>query len=188
MSIVTRISHGRLVIRPLEIRDADDLYLYRSNASINCFQGWIPTCIEEVNDFILYRISPEINVPDTWFQFAIVLEKSGELIGDMGLHFLDSHTEAVEVGITIAEEYQRKGYATEALSAIFPILFYTLDKKLVLAEIDAQNVNSIRLFKGLGFLPVVSELRRLVLREEFPDDLVFSLSKSDWQSQISLFS
>jgi len=181
MSIVTRISHGRLVIRPLEIRDADDLYLYRSNASINCFQGWIPTCIEEVNDFILYRISPEINVPDTWFQLVILTKDTGKLIGDIGIHFLKSEPAQVELGVTLALDFQGQGFATEALSGIISYLFGELNKQRILASIDPNNESSIKLFERLGFRKLEFSVDSDVALPEWPDDLVFAIERDQWR-------
>jgi len=186
MEIDPRVSCGRLILRPLEIHDAEAVYRYRSNASVNRFQGWIPSSINDVKEFITHRISPEINVPETWFQMAIVDQKSEEFIGDIGIHFLKSNPEIVELGITIDLHHQRKGFAREALSALFPVLFIRLGKKQVLAEIDWQNIGSIGLFNCLGFISVEPSLKALVIREDYPDDLVLGLSREDWELRRSL--
>jgi RimJ/RimL family protein N-acetyltransferase len=83
------IQTPRLLIRPVLLDDCDALYTYRSDSETNQFLSLIPQDVEDIRQFIL-RSSPEINIPNTWFQLAIVLKESGTVIGDVGIHFLGS--------------------------------------------------------------------------------------------------
>jgi len=50
--------------------------------------------------------------------------KDGQLIGDIGVRFLDDSQ--VELGYTLSPEYQGKGYAAEAVNAVIDYLFTVL--------------------------------------------------------------
>lgn len=63
------------------------------------------------------------NQPRTWFQYAIALPESNQLIGDCAIHTLDSELRIVEIGFTLAPEFQGKGYIHEALSTFHTKLF-----------------------------------------------------------------
>ena len=54
---------------------------------------------------------------NTWFQFVLIEKASGRLIGDIGIHFLetDAENKQVEIGYTLDKNYRGKGYASEAL-------------------------------------------------------------------------
>jgi RimJ/RimL family protein N-acetyltransferase len=119
---VVELTTARLLLRPLQTGDAEDLYNYRSDRNINRYQGWIPESLEEAERFIMERVSPVINVNGTWFQFAVVLKATGKIIGDIGLHFFDNENRQVELGCTLAGYYQGKGYAAEALSQVISYL------------------------------------------------------------------
>lgn len=49
------------------------------------------------------------NQPGTWFQYAIALPESNQLIGDCAIHTLASEPRNVEIGFTLPPEYQGMG-------------------------------------------------------------------------------
>ena len=48
------------------------------------------------------------DVPGTWFQVAIELAETGELIGDCGLHTLEDPAGQSEIGFTLAASTRAK--------------------------------------------------------------------------------
>jgi RimJ/RimL family protein N-acetyltransferase len=183
MSFDIQIKSDRLIIRPVRLLDSAEIFRYRSNSVVNQFQGWIPLDIRDVQDFILTKVSSEINIPDTWVQLVIITKDTKELIGDIGIHFLKSTPSIVEAGITLDEFHHGKGYATEALKETIHFIFHDLNKEMILAEIDPQNRKSILLFSRLGFFEIESDVKDLILRPDYPDDLVYSLSRADWETR-----
>ena len=175
-----QINSDRLLLRPIQMEDADSIFLYRSNAEVNQYQGWIPKTISDVHDFIAQKVSPEINRPGTWFQFAIIKKDDNELIGDIGVHFLDSDDLQVELGCTLNQKYHGKGYAFEALTAIINYLFDELGKHRIIASIDSRNQASIRLIERLGFRKKGLVKENSELNGEWVDDLVYALLKEEW--------
>jgi RimJ/RimL family protein N-acetyltransferase len=114
---------------------------------------------------------------------VILNQTNQEIIGDLGIHFLKSDELIVEIGITLDEIHHGNGFATEALTETFHFIFRDLNKKVILSEIDPQNTKSIRLFNRLGFLEAESQLKDLILRPDYPDDLIYSLSREDWETR-----
>jgi len=165
------------------MEDADSIFLYRSNAEVNQYQGWIPKTISDVHDFITNKVAPEINQPGTWFQFAIIKKDDNELIGDIGVHFLDSDDLQVELGCTLNQRYQGKGYATEALKSIINYLFDELGKRRIVVSIDARNQSSIRLIERLGFHKKGLIKESSEQNSEWTDDLVYAMLKDEWLSK-----
>jgi RimJ/RimL family protein N-acetyltransferase len=159
------LNSGRLTLRPITLSDSRDIFHYRSDSKTNKYQGWIPKSIDDVNDFIKNRVSPIIDIHGTWFQLVITLKPGGKIIGDIGLHFIDKENKQVEIGCTLNKDYHGKGYATEAISKVLDYLFNTLHKHRIIASIDPQNKDSIRLFKRLNF--------HLVNKR--PDDVIYEI-------------
>lgn len=145
------ITTERLIIRELNLSDAEALYSYRSDKLINQYQGWIPDCPQDAEIFIKTKITRQINIPGTWFQFAIVLQENLRMIGDLGIHFLEDSNAKVEIGYTIDKDFHNKGYAFEAVSAIIEFIFTKLNKTTIQAVTDPNNSNSIKLLIKLGF-------------------------------------
>ena len=171
----------RLILRPINIIDANLIYAYRSNAIVNRYQGWIPKTMEDVHDFINNRVSPDFNVTGTWFQFVIIKKDNRELIGDIGVHFFDPDGCDVELGCTLNQLQQGHGYASESLIEIIKYLFSELKKNRITASIDPRNEKSIQLFERLGFRKEAHFKKSYFINNEWVDDLLYSIVKNDWE-------
>ncbi len=175
-----RLISSRLLLRPIHLADASGVFQYRSNHLVNRYQGWIPETIADVNDFIVNRVSPVINEPGTWFQFVIIIQDTGELVGDIGVHVSAENNFQVELGITLNEVFQGNGYATEALREIISYLFNQLGKRRIIASIDPRNLRSVSLFERLGFRREAHFRESLFINGEWVDDLVYAMLKDEW--------
>lgn len=177
------LTTDRLTLRPIRLQDAPAVFSYRSDAVINRYQGWIPVDLGDVISFIQNRVSPEFDVPDTWFQFVIILKENNEVIGDLGIHFHAEQFDEVELGITLNAFHQQKGFAAEALQRIIQFLFSDCAKQKITASIDPRNAASIRLFERLGFSLKVHIRNSAFINNEWVDDLIYEFAKEDLSEQ-----
>ena len=111
-----RIETERLLIRTLSMEDKEAFYKYRSMPEVYKYQSMRPGSINEVEEFISKNSDARLNEPDTWMQLAVCLME-GQMIGDIGIHFIDDKYQ-IEIGYTLSPEYQGRGYASEAANAI----------------------------------------------------------------------
>ena len=164
MEIVT----ARLRIDALQPEDATALFACRADPEVSRYQGWKPASVAEAARFIeaQQRIVPD--TPGTWWQRAIRLRDSGELIGDLGLHFLDDAS--VELGISLAPAHQRRGYAREAVELMLDFVFGGLHKQRMVALVDPRNAACIRLLESVG-------MRRADVQA---DTVVFAMRADEW--------
>jgi len=172
------IKTRRLHLRPVWIEDTDAVFRYRSDSDTNKYQGWIPKTAGEVKTFI-GKVSPEINIPGTWFQFVILHNESNTVIGDIGIHFSDTDNNQVEIGCTLEKSFQGKGYATEALKQVVAFLFNDLKKDKIVASIDPRNIKSINLVEKTGFKKEALFEKSLLINGELVDDLIYSILKTN---------
>jgi RimJ/RimL family protein N-acetyltransferase len=170
----------RLFLRPLKSADAETILHYRSDPIANQYQGWIPKTIDDVHAFIKDRVSPTIDLVGTWYQFVIIKKESDELIGDIGIHFLDADKKQVELGYTLDKNHQGKGYATEALAAIINCLFNELNKCQIETAIDPKNIKSIELVERLGFRKEAHRNENILPNGAWGGDLVYEILKEEW--------
>jgi RimJ/RimL family protein N-acetyltransferase len=173
---------GRLYIRPVCIEDKDSMFRYRSDADTNKYLSLIPQSVEDIAAFIS-KTSFDINVPDTWFQFVIIEQASNKLIGDVGIHFLDTDSEnrQVEIGYTLDKDFRGKGYATEALKTIIDYLINSLNKHRIVASIDPVNTASIKLIERLGFRKEGHFVESIFFHGKWVDDLVYGVLAKEWK-------
>lgn len=171
---------SRLIIDTLQADDAAALFAYRSDPQVARYQGWQPAALEQAVAFIAAQAQLRPPTPDSWMQRAIRLRESGELIGDLGLHFPADLDAAVEFGISLTPAHQRCGYAFEAVQAVLDWVFTTLGRHRVCASVDPRNQPSIALLRALGMRQEAHFRESLKFRGEWVDDMVFGLLAREW--------
>lgn len=174
-----QLNTKRLVLRPLTINDKHAFLAYRSDAQTNKYQGWIPKTLNDVETFF-GKLSAEFNVPNTWFQLAVVEKNSNELIGDIGIHFIDE--QQVELGYTIAKQHQGLGFATEAAIVVIDYLFCELKKHRITASVDLENIASFAVLEKLGFRKEAHFRESLLLNNKWVDDVIYALLAREWKN------
>ena len=171
----------RLRLSPLVASDAPAMYAYRSHPDVRRYQSFDPGSLGDVEAFIAGLQSVAFDTAGTWFQFAIRLEESGQLIGDVGTHFIAGDPRQVEIGITISPAHQRLGYGTEAISGVLGHLLGPLQKHRVFASVNPGNEAIIALLKRAGMRQEAHFRESLWFRGEWTDDVVFAILASEWK-------
>lgn len=179
MNTQLELTTERLKIRRICEDDAEAVFKYRSDAVTNEYQGWLPKTINDVYDFVK-RVPADINIPGTWFQVVIIISETDEVVGDIGIHFLDTDSRQVEIGYTLAKKHHGKGYATEGVKRTVDFLFNELDKHRVTASIDPGNHSSIKLMERLGFRKEAHFKESLFIKGKWVDDVVYAILKKEW--------
>ena len=143
-----RIETKRLILRPITIDDADDIFEYSRTANVGPNAGWKPheNRAETLEIMKLLFLDKE-NV------FGIVLQDTGRLIGSLGL-IDDPKRENDNVrmlGYAIGEAYWGHGFMTEAVKALTGYGFAALRLDLISAYCYPQNARSRRVLVKCGF-------------------------------------
>jgi len=175
-----RLQTDRLVIKPLQFKDAEILFQYRSDARVFKYQAWRPINRAEAEAFIQKFTHGNFGAAHTWYQLGLFLQQTSELIGDIGLHFLEKSSQGVEIGFTINPAFQRQGFAHEAAREILSFLFKTMKKHRVTASVDPRNTASMRLLEKLGLRKEAHFHQSLWCRGEWVDDVIYAILCHDW--------
>jgi RimJ/RimL family protein N-acetyltransferase len=180
---VPRIETERLVLDRLTLRDSEGMFAYRSHPLATRFQLWRPVRVEEVREKIREFEQTVFGSMDSWYQLGVFLQKSGELIGDLGMHFLAPDNRQAEIGFTIAPVHQRRGYGTEAASAAVAHLFGSLGKHRVTASVLPENAASRALLERIG-MRMEGHFRQSVwVAGHWEDEVVYAVLSSEWRSK-----
>lgn len=138
----------RLILRPWDVNDAEELYLYAKDPRVGPAAGWRPhTDVENSRQIIRDVLSgPEI--------YAIVLKETGLPIGSAGLHHNDlaAKDDEAELGYWIGVPYWGSGIAAEASEEILRHAFADLGLQRVWCGYYDGNVRSRRVQEKLGFI------------------------------------
>lgn len=135
------IDTERLILRTFEENDYDDLYEFLSQRKDDIYEAYPDITYENGKKHLKYRLGSEEF-------FAIVLKENGKIIGNV--YFGNRDFEAKEVGYIINKNYQRLGYASEAIRAIIDNGFKNQVHRIY-AECDPNNICSWKLLEHLNF-------------------------------------
>ncbi len=178
----TEIVSQRVVLRRFRLDDLAALVSYRSVPEVARFQGWeAPYSAAEGEDMIRLMMSRHPDTPGEWFQFAVALRSSGDLIGECGAKTLAEDPQQADVGYTIAPAHQGRGYATEATRALLGYLFGARGKHRVIAYCDPRNAASERVMQRLGMRREGHMIASTWAKGEWTDDLVYALLDREWR-------
>ena len=134
------IQTKRLRLRPFREEDYDDLYEFLSQLKDDEFEGYPGITYENGRKHLQDRL-------DSTEYYAVELMASGKVIGNA--YCGDREYNAKEVGFIIHRLYRRKGYGTEALSAVIRRAFHEGVHR-VYAMCDPRNVPSWKLLERVG--------------------------------------
>lgn len=168
----------RLLMRKLETNDIKDFYKYRSLPEVYKFQSFIPKDTKDVEAFF-ERLSEFPNIPNTWFQLAVCIKGENQLIGDIGIHFLEDD-EQTEIGYTLNPEFQGMGYAKEAVTAVIRYLFIILGKHRIIASVDPDNEKSIKLLEKIGMRREAYFVKSIKINGIWADDCLYAILKEEY--------
>lgn len=114
------------------------------------------------------------NGPD---QPDFVIERDGVVVGKAGFWKLP------EVGYILHPDHWGQGLASEAVAASIDHVFASRDLDQLTADVDPDNLASIRLLERLGFMGVGSAARTWNIGGEWKDSLYYGLSRQDWRDR-----
>ena len=175
------LSTSRLLLRRLQSDDADSLCGYRSLPEVARYQSWESFGLSDATRLIEYQRDREPDVTGTWFQLAIVERTTEHMVGDCGLHCPEHNPRQLELGITLAPNHQRRGYATETIHALLQFAFVTLGKDRVLAVTAAENHAAASLFRRLSFRQEAHHIEHRWHKGHLDSEFEFALLKREWE-------
>jgi len=153
----------RLLLRPLELSDAEALFELNKNPEVHKYLWQTPEKeIEESIKVIEYvnRQYAENNIG----RFATILKETGEFIGWTGIKFVNDHVENgnsnfYDYGYRLAEGFWGKGYATEATKIWLDYGFNQMNIDKINAYTHAENGASNHILQKSG----------MTFMEDYPD-------------------
>lgn len=145
----------RLLLRPLELTDAEVMFAMDNNPIVHKYLWQQPTQTIEETIKILEYIRKQY-VENNIGRFATILKETGEFIGWTGIKYINDHVENgntnfYDYGYRLDEKFWNKGYATEASIAWLDYGFNKMNIKEMNAYTHAENGASNHVLQKVGF-------------------------------------
>lgn len=172
----------RLTIRPATSADLRGIFDLRTLPGV---AHWLPDRPTAYPDFVL-RFG-ELGVLGR----TLVLERDGEVIGDLYLHVTDAWAqedmadragEEAEIGWCLSPDHQGHGYVTEGARALVRLCFEDLGVRRISAAAFAENTGSVRIMERLGMRQENHGIRDSLHRDlGWVDGVVYALLADEWR-------
>lgn len=163
-----RLETKRLILRPWEENDAENLYEYARDPDIGPVAGWPPHRSVEESREIIRTVLSDRNT------FAICEKETGEAIGSIGLKTgeatdLTDREDECELGFWVGKPFWGRGYIPEAAQELLRYAFEKLAMSTVWCGYYDGNEKSRRAQEKIGFthhhtcnevpVPLLNEIR-----------------------------
>lgn len=175
----------RLTLRPFRLADLDDVHAYQSRSDVCAYLPFEP----------LSRDSASARLRDlaarTWIgadgDFVILAaEFEGRVVGDLTVKVRSLPRRQAEIGWVLHPDYQGRGLALEAASALLDRCFGSMGMHRVCAELDPRNVRSARLCRRLGMRQEAHFVHDAWFRGAWADTAVYAILDVEWSARKQL--
>lgn len=181
------IETERLLLRPFQEGDAEDVFAYLQAPAVNCFADMKLNSLAEARAEVARRSG------ETEYYFAIVLKDTGAVIGEIEAYPESPNQDSASRKDTFSPcwmlhpAYQGKGYAYEAACAFFDYLFREKGARRIYAYTEDYNLASQHLCEKLGmrreglFLEFVSFVNGPDGTPRYENTCQYAILKREWQ-------
>ena len=166
---------ARLLLRPFELTDVDDVCAYASDPEVARFRPLPdPYTREDALEFVNRQIRTDWS---TDAEFAI--EYGSRVIGGLSLHANPEH-EIAELGYLLGRRWWGQGLATEAARAVVDWGFRRFRLHKVYARAHVDNRRSWRVMEKLGMTREGVLRGHWKMRDEHVDLVYYAVFRDEW--------
>lgn len=144
----------RLFLRKIKHQDIDDLFEMDSDPDVHKYIENKPVTSKEQVIAAIEMINKQYT-DNGIARWAVVEKQTNECIGWAGLKYirenLNNHIDFYDLGYRFKKKHWGKGYATESSKAIIEYGFENLGLNSIFAITHAENKNSVKVLRKLGF-------------------------------------
>lgn len=182
-SVFPVLSTPRLLLRSLELEDAEDVFKLRSDPEM---MRYIPRPLAlDLDDAKKHiEVIKEMIGKNEGINWAITDNAyRNKLMGIIGLYRIDEENSRAEIGYMLLPKYQKKGYIAEAISCILTFAFKEIRFHSIQAHIDPQNYASENVLIKSGFKKEAHLREHEYFDGRFWDTVIYSMLNSEFKTQ-----
>ena len=184
-----RSNNARIYFRSLGAEDADVLAQKANNYQIayNIAEwGTFPHPYTKDIALSFIELATKMQMEGRELHMGIRLVEGDVLIGVIGLTDISAKNRKARIGFWIEQALWKKGYGSEAAAIMVEYAFSKLGLHKIEARVFALNEASAKIFEKIGFKREGLLRDNVFHKDDFADELVFGLLKSEYQSKLSI--
>ena len=177
------LTTARLILRPFTPEDVPAAFRnWCSDPVVTKYLRWPAHPNEDVTRMVLTDWINSYQQPD-FYQWAIQPKDEGEVVGAITVVEHDDRTAKIHIGYCIGRPWQRKGYMSEALSALVEFFFTQVGAGRIESLHDPNNPASGKVMLNCGLLPEALLRKADWNNQGIVDACMHALLREDWERQ-----
>lgn len=174
----------RLILRPWEETDAEELYKYAKDPQVGPIAGWPPhTSVQNSREIIQKVLSAEET-------YAVILKSTNKPIGSIGLMFggnsnIEIRLYEAEIGYWIGVPYWGQGMIPEAVRELMRHGFEDLNLTALWCGYFEGNIKSKRVQEKCGFkYHHIEKDKPWPLMNDVRTEIITRITREEWESGV----
>lgn len=177
-----RLETARLVLREINLGDADAIQAYAADPDVVRYMVWGPNSFEQTRKFCAERMANRKDPNRTAYELAINVKPGSLAVGAIGLRVKSVENREADLGYVLHQVYWRKGYVTEAGQRMLEFGFEELKLNRIFATAATENVASRAVLSRLG-MTLEGTLRQNVrVRYGYRDSALYAILADEWRA------
>lgn len=170
----------RLLLRPLKLSDAEDMYAYASDPEVARHVLWdAHRSIRDTRAFLRWMLERyRLGMPG---DFGIWHKGDQRLIGTAGFSDWKPEDGTAEIGYSLSRAYWGQDIATEALEALLAFCFGKLMLHRVEGQHTLENPASGRVMEKAGMQREGVHREKYYNKTKYVDTVSYAILQSDWK-------
>lgn len=174
----------RLILRPYRLSDLDDVQAFQADPEVVRYLYWEVRTREQSQTWLDAMIAVDrLDNDNDGVTLAVERREDGTVIGSVNVWLRSKEHRQGEIGFVFVGSEQRKGYATEAMTALLDAVFPLLDLHRVYGSTDARNTASAALMRRLGMREEAHFRENEMFKGAWGDTLIFAILRAEWESR-----
>lgn len=183
--IFSRMPHletERVLLRPMRVSDAADMYDYAKDPEVTRYLLWKPhTDIAYTREYLeylagRYRLGMH-------YEWAVVLKSTNRMIGTCGFAAIDCAHNSGEIGYVLHPDYHGQGLMSEAARRVLAFGFEELKLHRIEARFIDGNDASRRLMERLGMRFEGIRRGAMLIKGEYRDIGTYAILATDRRTE-----
>lgn len=167
----------RLLLRPFELKDVNDVFDYASDTEWSRFLPVpSPYTIKDAEEFVARNILRERDD-----EHGLAIELGGRVVGGIGLR-LEPPIAVGSLHYSLARDHWNQGLITEAAQAVIDWGFTDFGLEKVYSWADVENVGSWRVMEKIGMTREGTFRSHGVNRGVRQDFHYYGILRSEWKA------
>lgn len=177
LAVHNRLEGDRIVLRPFQLSDAEDMYEYASDAETTTYVFDPHKDLEETKNTIA-----KFFLADPLGRYAIELKENHKMIGSIDLR-IDAEDKKAEIGYALNKQYWNQGYTTEASKLVLQLGFEELGLQRIFSLHDKRNAASGKVLEKIGMSHEGTFRNNRVSKGDTVTDKYYAITKEDYFSE-----